>query len=200
MSGVSAIAHDGEHQEKVAVGIGAKIRGILGINSNKGEKQAEVKASVEVGKEEVQARKDAQVMSKTEKKVEQDKNKKENIQKFWNKMKHRLQILIQGQEKLANRIEKKLDKMKEDGRDVAAPEVKLDNAKVLVKAAGDALVSADIAVADAIKNNEPKVALEKVRTINQGILAKIKAAHSALVDLIRATNETRRSPTPTPTT
>jgi len=159
-----------------------------------------VKASVEVKKEELRAKKE-------EKKEARVDKKKERLQQFWNSMKHRLQALLKNQNRLADRIEAKLKKLKENGRDVAAQEAKLATARVAIKAAEDALKAADAAVADAIKNNEPDVALKKIREINKGVLEKVKAAHDALVDVMSGTKPGKLpkpsgsvSPSPSPST
>jgi hypothetical protein len=118
--------------------------------------------------------------------AQQAEKRKEQMLKMWNKMEHRLTILIRNQTKLADRIAKRLSELKNDGKDVAALEVKLANARTLIGQSQAAINAGDAKVELAIKNSDQKAALGEIRAINKDILEKIKASHKALVEVIKA--------------
>jgi hypothetical protein len=150
--------------------------------------RTEIKQKIEVKKEEIKAKKE-------EKKEEKKDKNKERVQKFWNNHKHRLEILIGNQKKLADRIEKNLDKQVAKGKDVAEARAKLATARTAIADAEAALKDADGKVAGIISSKDAKEALKQVNELSKGIMAKIKVAHQALTDVLK-TRKVEKTPTP----
>ncbi len=130
---------------------------------------------------------------------------KQKIANFWDNMTKRLEILIRNQRRLADQISNRLDKLSAEGKDVTAARAKLADAKKMIQAAEDALHAGTASIASIVAQNDPKTALQKVRQLNKDVLEKIKDAHHALVDVMKAVKEANvktsptSSPTPTPT-
>lgn len=146
-----------------------------------------------------EAHKEKEKENKAEREAKKLAEQKDRILKFWNKMSHRLSILIRDQQRLADRIEKRINKMAADGKDVTSFRAQLATARTAITEAQSALDNAKSLVADAIANNDAKTALKKVQDINKDVLAKIKVAHKDLVDLIKSMSAATPTPTPTPT-
>lgn len=130
---------------------------------------------------------------------------KQKIANFWDNMTKRLEILIRNQRRLADQISNRLDKLSAEGKDVTAARAKLADAKKMIQAAEDALHAGTASISNIVAQNDPKTALQKVRQLNKDVLEKIKDAHHALVDVMKAVKEANvkasptSSPTPTPT-
>jgi chromosome segregation ATPase len=129
--------------------------------------------------------------------VKKDK-RSERVQKFWDNMKRRLEILVRNQNKLADRIEKSIDQRAAKGRDVTELKAKLAEARAKIAEAEAALKDADGKVAGIIAGNEPKEALKKVNELNKEVLAKIRAAHQSLVDVLKIRKGEKPSPSVSP--
>lgn len=135
------------------------------------------------------------------KKVDQKKNevkdkRKDRVQKFWDNMKQRLQLLITNQGKLADRIEKTINDRAAKGKDVTDLRVKLTEARTKIAEAQTALTDADAKVAGIVADNEPKEALNKVNDLNKEVLAKIKVAHEALNEVLKVRKGEKPTATP----
>jgi chromosome segregation ATPase len=162
--------------------------------------EAEINAGIRVAIEEnkeltKEAKKIEKDVRKEEKKTDSVTKQKERIIEFWNKTKKRLLMLTNEQTKLGDRVDKKIKQLEQSNRNVTEAKAKMVIARAAIKASQDAIVAGDTTVADIVKNNEPKVALTKVRDLTTSILAKIKLSHKALVD---AMTSLRAVPTPSP--
>lgn len=162
------------------------------------DKREEAKETRTLAKQENEVRKEEKKVEKTvSKEAKRIEQRKENILKFWNNMKKRLGLLIRNQDRLASRIEKKIAKMKEQGKDVAAAEVQLVEARRLIGLSREGLAKGDTAVANIMEqNSDPKIALEKVKVVNKEILERIKTSHKGLVKVLELLSG--KTPTPSP--
>jgi len=196
MSGVAALANEMPKEVQEKVGLKAKIQRFLGLK--KDEQKAKTEVKIEEKKEE--AKEEAKEKQEIKKVTAQEK-KQQQIQRFWDKMEFRLGILIKNQEKLADRIEKKIIAMEASGKNTASItelKSKLAAARVLIASAKTALDDGSKTVKD-LDTTDSKAVLKQVREINKDILEKIKAVHEALIGVIKSINDAKSSPTPTPT-
>ena len=175
-------------ESKQVTSIGERIRALFNVPAKTDEKQ---------NKQEVKDQEEQQNRDKKE--AKQVEKRKEEIQKFWDKMVHRLQILIRNEKNLADRIQKRLDALISQGADVIDAKAKLAIARTKIADAEKALANASAQVSSIISSNDAKIAFSKVKDLNNQVLAKIKEAQRALVDAINATSAIKPSPSSTPT-
>lgn len=147
---------------------------------------------------EISQRLEEKNQKRTEKQQTKIEKKREQLKKFWEKMVHRLGVLIRNEERLANKVQEKLNQAALRGKDVTALNKKLEDAKKLVADAKKALSDAPGKVLDIIKNSEPKVAREKIKALVKEVRQKIKDAHRALVNVRKELKGLKGGPSPSP--
>lgn len=128
--------------------------------------------------------------------------RKARIRAFWERMAKRLEAAIEREKKLADRIESRLNKFQEAGKDVSASRAKLGQARAKINQAEAALNAAKGTVEAVLNADDPKAAFQEVRdTVLKDVIAKIKEAHAALVDVINTLKGVsgKVKPTPSPT-
>ncbi len=124
---------------------------------------------------------------RVEKRTRLEERRVQNIRKFFAKMGRRLEAAISRLDKMAEKIASRLKKFEERGGNVSIAKAKLDLAKAKIAEAGAAYADAKLKLEDALKSDTPKDAFEKVREgLVKGVVEKIKEAHRALVEAVRA--------------
>lgn len=123
---------------------------------------------------------------KEELKKKLGEKKAERIEQFFKKMVEKFEAAIGRLDKLADRIEARLNKAAERGKDVAVLREKLKTARAKIDEARTALQDARAKYAEAVKDPDFKIAFAKVREVVDGVAKKVKEAHAALVDVINS--------------
>ncbi len=108
----------------------------------------------------------------------------ERIEQFFTKMTEKFDSALERLEKTADKIEGRLTKAAENGRDVVALRAKLTEARAKIEEARTFLEDAKAKYSDAAKNADFKAAFRNVKEVVQSVSGKIKEAHRALVEVI----------------
>lgn len=170
------------------------------VKEAKAEVTAEVRAAEQEQKE---LKKVEQQLKEKERKddsaIRKEDKRKEEIRKFWDKMVHRLEILIRNQNNLANRIQKRLSVLATQGINVTDAQAKLTIAQEEIATADSLLTTYKGEVSGIIASNSPETAFTLIKNRNNQVLAAIRESHKALVEAIRATAGLKAGSTPTPT-
>lgn len=103
------------------------------------------------------------------------------IEQFFNKMVGKFEAAIGRLADFTDRIEARINTASGAGKDVAKARNELESGRLKIKDAAAELESAKAKYAEAIKNPDVKAAFADVRKIVQGVVQKVKDAHSALV-------------------
>jgi len=125
--------------------------------------------------------------------------RKELIAKWWSRAERRLRGIIDRQRKLADRIEARLKKLEDAGKDTDTQEDALAAARLKISASASALASASAEVHAIVDDNAPADAFRKLHDLHKGVVAKIRESHQALVRVIVSLKELKETPSPTPT-
>lgn len=175
--------------------------------------QDEVKEKRAVLREELKTKREAfheEAKSRREElKKKLGEKRAERIEVFFQKMVEKFEKAFARLHEFAGRIASRLDKAAENGRDVSMPREKLKIAEERIVEAERALEDAKVRYTEAAKDPDLRVAFGKVRELVQGVAAKVRAAHRALVDVITSLKGVRAggenstvapvsSPTPSP--
>lgn len=108
----------------------------------------------------------------------------ERIEQFFQKMLEKFNAAIERLKRFADRIEERINRAEANGRDVTDAKSKLLTAREKIVDAEKALEDAKAKYTEATKDPDFKAAFKKVREIVHGVVAKLKEAHAALVDVI----------------
>lgn len=120
-------------------------------------------------------------------KTKLDERRAQNIRKFFAKMGRRLEAAISRLEKMAEKIASRIQKFEERGGNVSEAKAKLEAARAKIAQARVAYDDAKAKLENALKSDTPKDAFNKVREVLvKGVVEKIKEAHRALVEAVRA--------------
>ncbi len=157
-------------------------------SSDKQNKDKSDKAAQELEKKQERERKQIERLEKYRK----------NLEKFWEQTSKRLERLIENENELAERVDKRLDKAAANGKNVTALRAELKDARQLIADAEQALGDAGAKVEEVLKGTDTKVMFAKIRELQKGVLVKIRAAHAALVDVIKGTKGLGGGTVPTP--
>jgi plastocyanin len=153
-------------------------------------------------RQELEARRDEFRKKAEERKSELKKKvgeiRAERIEQFFNRMLDKFHAAFERLNKFADRIEKKIKRAQDNGKDVVDAQSKLLAAREKIADAEKALEDAKAKYTQAVADPDFKTAFKKVREIVQGVAAKLKEAHSALVDTITALKgiSTEKEPSP----
>lgn len=150
-------------------------------------KQREFQERREALRRELEERR-AKFHEEREKRVEELKKKvgerrAERIEQFFNKMLEKFANAIERLKKFADRIEEKINRA-EANKDVTEARSKLLTARERIADAEKELEDAKEKFTGAAQDPDFKAAFKKVREIVHGVVAKLKEAHAALVDVI----------------
>lgn len=117
-------------------------------------------------------------------KVSEERAKK--IEAFFGGMVRKFEAAISRLRTLADRIDSRLDKFEDEGKDVSALRTALDNARNSIESAEDALDKAKEEFTTFASTENPKEYFEKVKTVVHNVSQKVREAHKALVDVINS--------------
>ncbi len=117
--------------------------------------------------------------------------KKRNIRNYFSSMGKRIGAALIRLDKLAGRIESRITKLKERGQDTSGAQAALEEARGAIEAAKTAFNEAKAKLDTALSSDNPKVAFRAVREgLVKGVIDKIKEAHKALVEAMKALKNT----------
>lgn len=156
------------------------------------ELRKEIKSKHEEFKQKAQERKD-----ELKKKIGEERARR--VEDFFTRMANKLSLAIERLDKLADRIESRLDKISESGKDVSILETKLENARTSITSAQKALEDAKAKFTELAQNDNPKEAFPQVRELISQVSGAVKSAHAALVDVIGSIKRGRLDETATTT-
>ena len=175
------------------------------LRQNVQKKRQELKADVKIKLEAV--RKEAQekrmkLLDESKKKREEFKEKAqtrreelkkkmgekraENIEKYFLKMIEKFESAVDRLEKFADRIEARLNKEEDNGKNVTALKDKLAKAREKITAASSAIAGAKARYEEAIKDPDFKIAFKKVKEAVASLAKTVREAHAALVDVVNS--------------
>lgn len=171
------------------------------VQENRQELKADAKARLEAVRKEAQEKR-AKLIDEAKKKREEFKTKAEarkvelkkklgekraeNIEKFFLKMVEKFESAVDRLGKFADRIEARLNKAEDNGKNVTALKDKLAKAREKITAASSAIAGAKARYEEAIKDPDFKVAFKKVKEVVAGLSKTVREAHAALVDVVNS--------------
>ena len=123
------------------------------------------------------------------------------ITKFWKKTGERLQKLINRERSVYKKIDERLKKLEEAGKNTTAQRALLVIADAKIKAAQTALTTAldDPILKGLIDGDKPMSEITaRIRVLHKGVLTAIRDAHKALVDVIVSIRGLSVTPSSTP--
>lgn len=110
----------------------------------------------------------------------------EKVEAFFKKMIEKFENSVDRLDNLAEKIGSWLNKAEDNGKDVVALREKLTGAKAKIAEVETALDEARAKYAEAVKEPDFKIAFQKVKEIVKVVSEKVRAAHSALVDVVNS--------------
>lgn len=149
------------------------------IKKERTELHEQIKEKREIFKDEAKERIDT-----LKKKVSEERAK--IIEVFFGKMVRKFEAAINRLRTLADRIDGRLDKFEDAGKDVLQLKSSLDKARMVTDEAESALDRAKEEFNALATSNNPQEYFKKVKEIVAGVMQKIKDAHKALVDVINS--------------
>jgi hypothetical protein len=111
--------------------------------------------------------------------------KKIRIKAFFNRMAKRMDFAVIRLNKLADRIESRLNKFEQMGKDIGDSRVLLEEARTAILSAKTAIEEAKSKIDEVLESDEPRTAFGQIRSLVHEVRDSIKAAHQALVNVIR---------------
>lgn len=139
-----------------------------------------VKEKRETFKEEAKERVEA-----LKQKVSEEKAKR--IEAFFGTMVRKFEAAISRLRMLADRIDSRLDKFEDEGKDVSSLRISLDSARAVIEDTENALDMAKEEFNALVQNEAPQEYFSKVKEVIAGVSQKVRDAHKALVDVINST-------------
>ncbi len=135
----------------------------------------------------------------TEKQQQQQEKRKGQLKKWWTNTAKRLGNIIEQQNKIADKIQKRIDMLKERGRDVTQLQKDLDAAHLKMEAAKKALTDATAQAESILTTGTSQQILQKMKELHKSVITSIRAAHAALVKVLASTRGlSTATVTPTP--
>lgn len=111
--------------------------------------------------------------------------KKERLQEAVKKLENSLEVRITNLDSLAARIQTRIAKLQQGGKDMTAATVKLAEAQKAIAVAKAELAILKKADATMVASKKPATAFATIKTKTaKNVTVKIKAAHKALVDTV----------------
>lgn len=147
------------------------------------ERTEETRRMIEERKEEMRQ---AMEEKREEFKQRLDDRRQENIRRFANQMFDRFDAAIERLNTLADRIESRLDKLEDLGWDVTSYRALLEDARAKIELAVEANEAAGVSIEEVVISDDPKSSFEECRAFTKEVVAALKDAHQALVDVIAA--------------
>jgi DNA repair exonuclease SbcCD ATPase subunit len=129
--------------------------------------------------------------------------RQERIKSWFKRMQKRLTMLIDRQYRLADKIQVRLDRAAENGKDVTSLRADLAAARTKIDTAKQALTGMAGQIDSILEDNSPREAFAKLHELQKDVFNKIREAHRALVKVIASLRgiggATTPSVTPSPT-
>ncbi len=162
---------------------------------NKQEKRQNIKEQVEQKRENIQERVSGF-------RIQLQERRKQLIRLFYGRMLGRFEAALDRQEKLADRISSRLDKIEATDRNVGRERTKLGEVRKLITESRAKVAEIRIEFEEVLNANDPKAAFQGVRElVANELLARIKKIHSLLVEVITSLRGVgERTATSTPST
>jgi hypothetical protein len=122
-----------------------------------------------------------------------------SIKNYWGNMAKRLGVIVRNEERIAEKIGKKIEQRATAGKDVSAARVKLEEGKKLI-AEAKAMLASGVAKVDSVITSakDEKAASQQVKQFNKDILEKIRSAHAILVDVLKLVRDVKSTPSLSP--
>jgi len=128
-----------------------------------------------------------------DKESQQDQNKLNTVQQrtnkirlYFNNMVRKIQVAINRESKLADRIESRLNKLGVAGKDVSVLKVQLADARTAIKDAQKYLDDAKSQMETVLKSDNMKQVFQDVKTLIKNAVGKVKLAHQKLVGIVNS--------------
>lgn len=137
----------------------------------------EIEAKREQFKVSAQERRDALKKKLGEKRAE-------NIEKFFMNMSEKFHAAIGRLNTFADKIEDRLDKAEDNGKDVSVARTKLADAQSRIAATERSLADAKTGYKEMVKDSDPKAAFAKVKEAVGSVAANVREAHKLLVEVV----------------
>lgn len=145
------------------------------------ERQAALKKEFEQKKEEFRVKAKERTEALKKKLGEQRASK---IEQFFSRMVRKFEDAVTRLDGFADRIEERVNKAAEAGKDVTTARDKLSLARQKIEEAQTSLHNARAKYEEATQGKDFKVAFQNVRSMVAELKNKVKAAHAALTDAI----------------
>ncbi len=125
--------------------------------------------------------------------------RRNRVQNWWDNSHKRLQRLIDRETKLADNVQKRLDRFSVMGKDISAQKTMMSDLRSAINDAQNGLNAADGQVPAILSDNTPNDALKQLHDLSAGVTDKIRVAHNKLTGLISSLRGlSGAGPTPTP--
>ena len=145
---------------------------VAGLKEKAQEKRVELKERVQEKRQEAKNKLEAK--------------RAERVIAFTGRMVQKFEAAIKRLDNLAIRIGGRLDKLSQDGKDVATSIVVLNTAKAKIELARGSLGDAKTALEAVASSETPKSSLESAKEKLDVVKVAVKDAHTALVDVINS--------------
>lgn len=110
---------------------------------------------------------------------------KQKIRTYFVRMAARFEAALAREKKLGDRIQSRIDKAKERGKNISKAQNALDQARTKWQEAKAALDSAKSKLEGMLESADPKAAFQDIQKLVSESRDKIKAVHAALVEAVR---------------
>lgn len=168
----------------------------------KQEVRAEVKERQEDIRAEITAKKESFLETKEERILALKKHfgevRAKKIEEFFNHMVGKFESAITRLDSIALRLQKYLDRLSGEGKDVVSLKIKLDDAKSMIMTAETGLEEAKLKFGAMATGTDPKKDFKDVKSLFGEVAKKVKAAHAGLVDVINSIKGSSDTGTSTP--
>lgn len=149
------------------------------IKKERTEVKEQIKEKREAFRDEAKERVEA-----LKKKISEERAKR--IEAFFSTMVRKFEAAISRLRDLGDRIDSRLDKFEDAGKDVVALRASLDKARVVIDDAESALDRAKEEFNSFATSDNPQEYFKKVKEVASSVAQKVKDAHKALVDVINS--------------
>ena len=138
---------------------------------------------------------------RAEMKEKRDEKQRAKLTKFWTQTSNRLSKLIDRESALADKVDARLVKLHDAGKDTASASALLLIARSKITVAQTTLASASAQVAPIIASSSSPAVGQRINSLHKAVLKAIRDAHRAIVAVVNSLHSlsTVATPTPTPT-
>ncbi|MBU3925574.1 hypothetical protein KJ763_00180 [Patescibacteria group bacterium] len=160
------------------------------------QQKEKIKQRIEEQKENM-----AQKFTAQKEKLQQrlEETKRIRVRAYWGRIMGRMGIAVIRLERIADRIDSRLDKLQENGADISEPQVLLETAKTKIADAKLAVENVKTKIEEILNSDaDAKDIFQQIKDELSAVKQTIKDAHSALVDVIEAIKPGLLKPSPSP--